>query len=168
MAAAEYAAFNGRPKEAIAKYKLAIAADPKLPGLHATIGELSAEASEFEQAAVSYEAELKLAPQNSRVHYRYGLMLEQLGRSEEAVPHLEQAVAADPTLSDAQLQLGKTLLQKGQLPRAESHLRAVVDGQAPNELKSTAHYQLAMLHRKQNRTAEAALHMKLFEETKRR
>ena len=166
MAAAEFAAFNGRPKEAIAEYEQATAADPKLPGVNAAIGELLADSGDFTQAAASYEAEMKLAGQNSRTRYRYGLVLAQLGRSKEAIPYLEQAVAANPGLVDAQLQLGKALVQSGKIDRAEKPLLAVVSGEASDELKSTAYYQLAILYRKQNRAAEAARYIKLFEEKK--
>lgn len=166
MAAAEYAAFNGRPKEAIDEYNKALVIDPALPGVHAAIAEIHAGANDFDRAESSYRQELKLAPQNARNHYRYGLVLVQLGRNDDAVTHLEEAVAIDAGLADAQLQLGKALVQTGKFDRAEKPLLAVLAAEASKELKRTAHYQLSILYRRQKRAAEAARQMKLFESLK--
>lgn len=166
MAAAEFAAFNGRPKEAIDEYRKVLAIDPNLPGVHGAIAELHADAKEFDKAEASYREELKIAPQNARNRYRYGLVLTELGRAQDALPHLEQAVSADPGLIEAQLLYGKSLVHAGQLDLAEKPLLAVVAAETSNELKRNAHYQLGILYRKQNRAAEAARHMKLFESLK--
>ncbi|MBI1789822.1 MAG: tetratricopeptide repeat protein [Acidobacteria bacterium] len=166
MAAAEFAAFNGRPKEAIQEYEQVIRINPKLPGIHAAIAELHADANEFDKAEAAYQEELKLAPQNARNNYRYGLVLANLGQADQAITHLERAVTIEPGLIDAQLQLGKVLLQQGQLERAEKALLAVVAAEASRDLKRTAHYQLGLLYRKQNRAAEAARQMQIFERLK--
>lgn len=166
MAAAEFAAFNGRPKEAIEEYGKVLAIDPALPGVHAAIGEIHADANEFEKAEAAYRKELAISPQNARSNYRYGLVLVQLGRSPEAIAHLERAVALEPGLVDANLQLGKALVQAGELDRAEKPLRAVTIAEASNEMKRTAHYQLGVLYRKKGRAADAAREMGQFEKLK--
>ncbi|MEX2262319.1 MAG: tetratricopeptide repeat protein [Bryobacteraceae bacterium] len=164
MAAAEFAAFNGRTEEAIQEYQKVLALDPKMPGVHAAIGELHANDGEYAKAEESYRLEIALAPQNARVNYRYGLVLAQLGRVPDAIRLLQNAVDADPGLMDAHLQLGKALAQTGQLERAEQALLKVTNSSAPAEMKTTAHYQLTLLYRKRGQAAEAARHQKMLEQ----
>ncbi|MBM3726595.1 MAG: tetratricopeptide repeat protein [Acidobacteria bacterium] len=166
MAAAEFAAFNGRSTEAIEEYRKAQASAPKLPGIAGAIAELLANDSKFDEAAASYRQELALNPGNARTQYRYGLVLGQLGRPKEAIGYLGQAVAGDPSLHDARFQLGKLLLTAGDLAAAERELLAVSAAPVSNEMLSAAAYQLAALYRKQGEAAKAAEQLRRFEALK--
>jgi tetratricopeptide (TPR) repeat protein len=166
MASAEYAAFNGHTGKAIAEYRKVAELDPSMPGIQAAIGELHANAGEYAMAEEYYRKELAVAPQNSRVNHRYGLVLLQLGRHKEALAHFEKAVALDATLLDAHLELAKALLADNDLPRAGAKLRLILDSGPPLDLKRAAHYQMGLLERKRGNGAEAARHLRLFEELK--
>jgi tetratricopeptide (TPR) repeat protein len=139
-----------------------------MPGVHGAVAELLADAGQLTEAEESYRRELAITPQNARVNYRYGLVLGQLGNTKDAIRYLSRAVSVDPSLVDAHLNLGKALLQEGKLELAEKSLKQVIHSDASNEIKSTAHYQLALLYRKLGRTAEAAQHTRSFNELKAR
>lgn len=166
MAAAEYAAFNGHTEKAIAEYGQVAALAPSMPGIQSAIAELHANAGDYARAEEFYRRELALAPQNSRINHRYGLVLLQLGRRKEALVHFDRAVSLDASLLDAHLELAKALIAENDLPRAEAKLRLILEGEPPLDLKRAARYQMALLERKRGNSAEAARHLRIFEELK--
>lgn len=166
MATAEYAAFNGHTEKAIAEYGKVAALAPAMPGIQSAIAELHANAGDYAKAEEFYRRELAIAPQNSRINHRYGLVLLQLGRRKEALVHFDKAVALDASLLDAHLELAKALIAENELPRAEAKLRLILDADPPLDLKRAARYQMALLERKRGNAAEAARHIRIFEELK--
>lgn len=164
MAAAEYAAFNGHAEKAIAEYRAVAALAPTMPGIQSAIAELHANTGDYGKAEEFYRLELAIAPQNSRINHRYGLVLLQLGRQKEALVYFDKAVALDPSLLDAHLELAKALIAENDLPRAAAKLKLILDGDPPLDLKRAAHYQMALLERKRGNSAEAARHLRVFQE----
>lgn len=166
MASAEYAAFNGHTEKAIAEYGKVAELAPAMPGIQSAIAELHANAGDYGKAEEFYRRELAIAPQNSRINHRYGLVLLQLGRRREALAHFDKAVALDASLLDAHLELAKALIAENELTRADAKLRLILDSNPPLELKRAARYQMALLERKRGNAAEAARHLREFEELK--
>ena len=166
MAAAEYAAFNGHTEKAIAEYRAVAALAPAMPGIQSAIAELHANAGDYAKAEEFYRQELALEPQNSRVNHRYGLVLLQLGRRKEALGYFDRAVGLDASLLDAHLELAKALIAENDLTRAGAKLKLILDSDPPLDLKRATHYQMALLERKRGNPAEAARHLRVFEELK--
>ena len=133
-----------------------------MPGVHAALGELYAEASDFEQAERHYASELAVSPGGPDLNTDYGRVLVQLGRSAEAIPYLRKAVAADPTPADAYWQLGKALFDEGQAVEAEAALRKVLALGASLQTTMSTHYQLGQILRHQGKREESAKHLAMF------
>src|SRR4029077_1858726 len=80
---------------------VALATDlPDDPALLARVGDLFAQAEEYERALTEYRHSLKLNPQNPAVMAAAGGAAFELGRYKLAKTYLESAVSADP--NDAQ------------------------------------------------------------------
>ena len=93
---------QGKYREAIREYRLALAQKPDLPVAHYQIGLLyrmyeNSPASDNE-ALREFESELKINPYDSWSEYRLGRIYTKQGKQEEAIAHLRRAIELNETM----------------------------------------------------------------------
>ncbi len=115
----------GRMDEAVAEYRLVLAADPLYPEYHFDLANLLRELGRDDEALAEYERVLELSPPFSEVHYNRADIRIGLGDLEGARADLEYVRELDPGFADASVNLASVLLQLG---RAEAAERAVTQG----------------------------------------
>ena len=117
---------EGRHEEAVAEYRLAVAADPDHATARSELGMLLAAGGDLAGARVELEAARRLEPEISSHHEALARVLAAEGRELEAIPLFRRAVELDPQRATAHLQLGAALARSGSLREAqESFNRAL-------------------------------------------
>ena len=162
LAVAEDHRLNGREKEALAEYAIALERDPNLREAREAQAEIYRGQGNHEAAAEAYEAALRLTPQSSALHYGYGDSLLHLGQAPQAIPHLRRALAGEPPVAGAHALLGKALLDVGELAAAERNLRQALALEPDAQAQMRVHYHLARLYRKRGDSQTAAAHLAAF------
>ena len=150
---------------AIEHYRKALAADPRLPGMHFELAEAMLEGSN--QAAAQIEAlkELDAAVSsegnNSRIECAYGRIAALQSKFDDALTHYQRAYKMDPSSGEAQLGMGKTLADQNQPEEALKFLRMAVQ---TDPMNASAHYRLARVCHDLHLDEEAQKETKLFQE----
>jgi tetratricopeptide (TPR) repeat protein len=102
---------QGKPAEAIAEYRKAIAKNPKALGLHSRLGRdlllQSHSTDTLEEARKEFEAELVMNPNDAAAEYQLGQVLVNQQKAADARPHLEKALGLAPNFPDALVALAK-------------------------------------------------------------
>lgn len=123
---------EGDLETARAEYARAVAADPRNPEAHQSLGAVLAQLGETDAAIAEYRAALEITGESALVLANLGgLLIGTVGR-EEGIDHLQRALQLDPTLARARLALGLTALQDGRLEAAEGHYRAILGRDVAN------------------------------------
>jgi protein O-GlcNAc transferase len=99
----------GRPAEAIAHYRQALAIDPDLAETHSNLGILLAARDGPEAALPHYQRALALRPDLAEAHGNLGHALLALRRHSEALAHYRRALALKPEFAAAHDGLGTVL-----------------------------------------------------------
>jgi tetratricopeptide (TPR) repeat protein len=154
---------SGRDADAIAEYELTIKLAPTMPGVNEALGSLLWKNNRMDEAEAAFARELKLDPHNALAMYKLGGMQVERGRPEKGLPMLETAVRQNPGLIDAYYYLGKAQGLLGQTDAAVINLKKVIDGDASAHIVEYAWYQLARIHRKLGRQAEADAALAAFQ-----
>ena len=147
-------------EKAIDAYKKAITRKPGLPGLHYGLGDVYWRAGRVDEGLKEFQEELKLNPENYMAIWKIGNLYIVKSSWDEAIPYLEKAILLAPKLAQAHRDLGKAYFQKNELEKATKHYRKVIELD-PEE--DTSHYRLAAIYKRQGRTQEAQVEMKIFE-----
>ncbi len=117
---------EGRPAEAAAQFREAIALRPDSPEAHANLGNALEALGRAEEARQEYAAALAIEPGLAGAHYNLGLSLLKARQLEEAAGEFRAALAADPGHAAAHNTLGLALTGLGRLPEAmEEYRRAL-------------------------------------------
>jgi tetratricopeptide (TPR) repeat protein len=90
------ARMQGRLEEAVAHYRVALAAQPNNAELHYYMGRALAEECRFDAAVAEYRQALSLKPDYAEAYYRLGLVLAATGRRAETVAAFRKAVMLQP------------------------------------------------------------------------
>lgn len=164
---AESLARQGRYRDAILEYKLALERKPDLAGLHYQIGLLfwaNEENPAGQNAALEeFERELKINPYDGWSEYRLAQIYRKRRDTEKAAAHLWEAVELDPALVPARIALARNLESRGNLADAEKQLQVAVKLEPDN---SSAHFRLAQIYKQRGNPAGAAEEIRKFEEIK--
>ena len=148
---------------AIKQYKLAIEADPKLPGIHYELGRTiltnSQDSAALSSAEQEFKTELTSNPWDADSEYELGEAYRMETKLEPAEEHYRRAIQIDPNLGAAQTALGYLLLSKSKPEEALPHLEAGVRLDADDE---TAHYKLSRAYAAIGRQEDAKREMDLF------
>ncbi|HWA17067.1 MAG TPA: tetratricopeptide repeat protein, partial [Gemmatimonadales bacterium] len=116
----------GRPAEAMASYREAIALAPQGPLAWSNLGNALRDLERPEEALLAYREALTRRPDFAEAHLNLGIVLQQLGRREEALDSLEQAARARPDFAPAQDSYGNALRDAGRMDEAiDAYRRAV-------------------------------------------
>jgi tetratricopeptide (TPR) repeat protein len=144
------------------EYRAAADANPRLPGVHAALGDIHSDLGQFAEAEQAYRKELEINPEYPDNQYRMGMILAELGRSAEALPYLKKVLAREPARGEALFYLGKVYCDLDRFGEAEQTLRQALDTPLFPKQVAAAHYQLWMSYRKLNKPDLAVRHFDLF------
>jgi len=92
---------NGRTRDAMEYYAVALGMERNDPVLWMNVGTLHRQLQEYSMAASAYSKALSIEPTNAFAHYNLGSVLDEMGRYEEAIAEYKEALLLDPTLGDA-------------------------------------------------------------------
>lgn len=113
----------GRPREAVAHFRVSAERQPDHAPAHYNLGTALTQAGLFDDAVVSYERALELRPDYARALSNLADTLVTMGRSAEAIARYEASIAVEPSLAEPHNNLGAALWRRGDLDRAERELR---------------------------------------------
>jgi predicted Zn-dependent protease len=147
---------EGNVQGAIAQYRKALEADPKLSGVHYELGEAilqdSTSATALNAAEQEFEAALRENPADASSEARLGMILDLRSEWEQAMQHYATALKIAPNNPLAQAGMGRILIRTGKRAEAVSYL----EGASRNDpLNANLHYQLAIVYRELDRTGDA-------------
>lgn len=161
----------GYPDHGIEEFKKAIAKNPKVPGLHYSLGAayiVGLEDGAFPQAAAEFREELKLNPDDPLALHQLGYIALAEKKFEEAETQLSRAQKLDPKNPDTALLLGQLYSETNRLPEAERELRKSIelttDVSRNNYQVQRAHYLLGRLLMRSKRVDEAKSEMEVSDQ----
>lgn len=153
---------------AIKQYKLAIAADPNLPGIHYELGRTilanSQDNAALNEAEQEFQTELKANPWDADSEFELGEVYRLKSESEAAREHYLRALQLNPNSGSAQTALGELLLNSGKSEEALPHLEA---GARLSPDDETSHYELSRAYAALGRRVDAKREMDIFLRLKR-
>ena len=146
---------HGETAAAIANYREAINIDPKVPGLHAELGDLlyySTDESLKAGAQAEFEAAVAQNPNDERSILSLGMIAAEKSDLKTAYTDDSRAVQLDPHDTDACTELAKVLILMNERGKAEQMLQRAVQADPSNYV---AHFRLAGLYRQQGKIDDA-------------
>ncbi len=135
----------GQKREAIRELEALLEHDPKVRGLHYTLGCLHTEAHEYDKAMDQFAAELRLDAPYPRTYFQLGHVYVQVQKPRQALPWLKKALEIEPE-SGSQLwvDMGRAYrLMNLPLDALGAFEKAIQLG----ERNASVYYQLAMAAR---------------------
>lgn len=148
---------------AIREYRLAIDADPHLPGIHYELGRTiltnGQDENALQQAKSEFELEIAANPADAESEFELGEVYRLASDSAKAEFCYRRALELRPDLGAAHLALAGILSASGKNDEA---LRHYVDAVRLNAEDETAHYKLAQAYRAAGRVQEANDEMAKF------
>ncbi len=115
-------------KEAMAKYREAIQADPASFDAYYNLGVAALDAAELPQALTAYEHALAVDANSRKARFNFAIALERAGYARDAAQELERLVAAHPTEARAQFNLAHLYADKLNDPqRAKAAYQRVLE-----------------------------------------
>lgn len=155
----------GDLKDAIEHYRKAIAADPRLPGMHFELAEAILESSNDANAQSEAQQELDAAVKtdgdSSKVECALGHLALLQTKSDVAYAHYRLAYKLNPSDAEAQLGLATILVEQDKPQEAVQYLRSAVQADPMN---ANAHYRLARACHTLHLTDEEQKEIKLYQE----
>lgn len=149
---------------AITQYRIALRMDPRLPGVHFSLGRAlllnSKTEKSREEALREFEQELAIDPQNSNAEYEIGEIYRQQGQLEQAREHFLRAIQHHPEFEDADIALARILINLKKPREALPHLLAAIDVTPTNEV---SHFLLATAYKSLGDSANHEKEMALFQ-----
>ena len=116
---AGYYEATGKKAEAIRELELLLEKDPKVRGLHYTLGCLYMEASQYEKSRQQFEAEMKLDAPYPRTYLQLGHVYLALEKPVQALALLHEALERDPdSAGPVWVDIGRAHRTLGQAERA--------------------------------------------------
>ncbi len=151
---------------AITNFRKALAADPKLPGIHFELAETLHASPDLKQRAEA-EQEYKLAiaanSSDEKAIARLGDVTADKGDLDGAAGYYERALKLVPDDADALLGMARVYTEKNDPNAAATLLERVVTADPTNE---TAHYRLSAVYRKLNRPEDAKRELAAYQKYK--
>lgn len=140
---AGYAEAAGQKAEAIKELESLLKNDPRVRGLHYTLGCLYMEANQHELSRRELEAELKLDSPTPRTYLQLGHVYLALSKPDDALPMLQKAIAVDPeSAASSWVEIGRAYRAMGKPSDAmAAYEKAIAGGQRD----SATYYQLGMV-----------------------
>jgi len=142
----------GRPEEAAACHRRAIAINPGYAEAHNNLGSALRDLGRLEEAVASYRRAVEISADFAMAQGNLGSALRSLGRFDQAVECHRRAVEIQPEFAGAHHLLGDALLDLGRFDEAVASYRCAL---ALKPDFAEAYNSLGIALRQQNRTAEA-------------
>src|SRR5262249_35755313 len=143
---AGYYEATGEKKKAMQELEKLLQADPKVRGLHYTLGCLYMESRLYDKAREQFEAELRLDAPYPRTYLQLGHVYLAMERPAQAQPFLERALDMEPESSGpAWVDLGRAHNMLDQPAKAAAAFEKAIQ---LGERKASVYYQLAMAFRR--------------------
>jgi tetratricopeptide (TPR) repeat protein len=157
---------QGDWKKAIAEYRVLLAREPQMPGIHARIGQiiltLPTTATSNDEARKEFEQELKLHPQNASAEYFLGELARKAGHLPQAIEHYTNATKLNAGLAEPYFGLGRCLLDSDRAAEAVVPLETAARMTPGNP---TIHLTLAHAYQELGRKEDAAREFALQKST---
>ncbi len=118
---------DGKIDEALAQYKLAIAADPKYADALADCGTALALKGDWKAAAEMQKKAIAVNPTDALFHLNYARILDKLGDAENSMQELNTAYRLNPKDTSVLMALSKKTLAAGQVKDSVRYLEEAVD-----------------------------------------
>jgi tetratricopeptide (TPR) repeat protein len=145
-------------ESAINEYHEALKRDPRLAGVHLSLGQaLLAKGAGADAAENEFKLELDIDPANTDAMFQLGQIAYGRGDAQLAASLFTKSLERRPSFADAHIALAKILSDQKRDPEAKEQLEAALKIAPSNR---TAHYRLAQLY---NRSGDAARAAKEFE-----
>ena len=148
---------------AIKEYKLAIEADPRIPGIHYELGRTiltnSQDETALDEAKHEFETELATSPSDAGSEYELGEVFRLMRRTADAETCYRRALQIQQNFAPAHMSLGNLLSVEGKKEEALAHFQEAVKENPEDE---AAHYELARALRAAGRIPEANVEMNVF------
>ena len=125
-----------KPESAYAAFKQALAADPRLPSIHNSMGYLAIELKQFDTALEHFQKQAELEPDNANSFDSLADGWLAKGKPDEAAAAYRKALAINPLYASSLRGLGKALEQAGRTQEAIAHYRHCVQIGTQNSLNS--------------------------------
>jgi tetratricopeptide (TPR) repeat protein len=110
----------GKPDEAAACYRQAIALKPNFSEAHFNLGNVLQEQGKLDDAIACYRRAIALKPESPEAHNNLGHALQEQGHLEEAIACYRQAIALKPDHVEALNNLGLSLQEQGRREEAST------------------------------------------------
>lgn len=114
---------QGRPEDAVASYRKALALSPDLAMVHNNLGATLKALGRLGEAIPCLLKAIELQPKLAEAHCNLGAVLQDQGKLTEAVHCYRTALASEPDLLPANNNLGTALLALGRPEEAVPHFR---------------------------------------------
>lgn len=116
---------SGRPEDAIAAYRAAVAADPRLAPAYFNLGQMLRNRHDLPNAAQAFDAAVRLRPTAADAWINLGVCREGLGDLDTALTCYREASRLDPRFAGAaHFNAGNVLRKQGDLPAAIASFEA--------------------------------------------
>jgi len=157
---------EGKAEEAIANFRVALAINPNLPGLHFELAELLNNTSVKDgpqEAETEYQAALQANPLDEKSECRLGDIAALRNDLKEAYSRYSRALQLQPDDPEANLGLAKVLMSMNQPEKAEPLLKRSIQLDPTSAL---AHFRLATVYRQTGRTDDAKRELEEYQKYK--
>ena len=142
---AGYFEASGKRPEAIGELEKLLQHDPKVRGLHYTLGCLYTEARQYDKALQQFDAEMGLDAPYPRTYLQLGHVYLALEKPSQALPLLEKAIQTEPESAGlVWVDIGRTYRA---LNRAGKAVTSYEEAIKLGEGNASVYYQLAMAAR---------------------
>lgn len=135
-----------------AELKRARELDPRLPQVHALLGQIALFRGRLDEAVSLTEAEIAVNPGNAMAFSQLGDARLRQGKLDDAIAALQKSIWLNPFYSAPYIVLGKAYMQKGQPATAEGMLTRAIEYDPNNR---AAHYLFGQLLQRLGRADEA-------------
>lgn len=143
---------QGRPAEALQKFKAALEIDPEDALALGNIANIYFREGKLDLAVEHYQQGLRYKTNSAQLHYNLALALAARGQFAEAIGHHQQALALEPFYLPARLNLGNVYMNSGNAEAAATNYLAVLQIK-PDHV--AAHYNLGNVRLSQGRVEDA-------------
>jgi protein O-mannosyl-transferase len=99
----------GRPQDAEAQFRAALAIDPHFVDANVNLGSLLVSQGRYQEAVAAFQRALERRPDDAEAHNNLGVAWAKWGRPEEARAEFQRALNIDPGYEDARRNLGLAL-----------------------------------------------------------
>jgi cytochrome c-type biogenesis protein CcmH/NrfG len=147
-------------EDALAQFKLAIAADPSLAVPHMNAGIVLLTLQHLPEAKAELDRAAKIDPSNPRVWYNLGLLERAQSNCEASIAAFEQVIKIDPTSADAYYFLGSCYLERQNFAKAADEYREAI---RIDPMHPSAEFGLARALQRSGNPTEAKVHLARFE-----